>query len=177
MESRRGFTFLQSKKAKPALKFNNTGFTLIELILIMGLFAILAALATVNLLRPQNKASIDTAVTTLVADLKEQQIKAMAGDSEGQGTAFAYGVYFEPQKYTLFRGSSYSGPDPAYFVIDLGGKVTLSSTLPLSQVVFSRRSGGVANFVAGSNTITITQNSSGQQKTITINRFGVINVN
>ena len=149
------------------------GFTLIEVLLVMGLFAILAGLVSMNLLRPQTQASLEGTVQTIIADVKSQQLKAMSGDSEGQAAAQQYGVHFETSSYTLFQSSSYVPGDPANFVVS-ADNLQLTTTFPLAQIVFARRSGEITGFVAGSTGITILNTQSGQQKTITLNRFGVI---
>lgn len=153
----------------------NEGFTLIELLLVMGLMAVLATFATINLIRPQTTASIQSAVDTLASDLRQQQIKSMVGDSSGGSSASTYGIYVGSNSYTVFKGSSYSAGDANNFVFDLGTNTSISTTLPSSQVIFSRISGEVSSFVNGQNTITIS--SGGESKTITINRLGVVSIN
>lgn len=152
------------------------GFTLVEILLVMGLFAILASFITINLIRPQTKTSADSSINTLVADLRETQLKSMIGDSEGQATAQTFGIFFGTNSYTIFRGLTYNSSDTSNFVINLDSPQTLSSTFSGNQVVFSRRSGEVISFVNGSNTITISDNS-GVSKTITINNLGSISIN
>lgn len=153
------------------------GFTLIELALIMGIIAILVSFISVNLLKPQTTASVASTAQILVSDLKEQQIKAMAGDSEGTATAQAHGIYFEPTRYTLFRGTVFPAGDPSNFTINLESGLTLSTSLPQQQIVFTTRSGEVASYTSGSDTITLSHTQSGEQKIITINHYGTITIN
>src|SRR3989337_3900526 len=87
------------------------GFTLIELALIMGIIAILISFMSINLLKPQTTASTSSSVQILGADIKEQQIKAMSGDSDFETTTDSQGIYFESNRYTLFRGPTYA-PGP-----------------------------------------------------------------
>jgi len=151
-----------------------SGFTLVELLIIIGLFTILSSFAVINLIRPQTKANLDATNTVLISDLKEQQLKAMIGDSGGSAPS-AYGVYFETNQYTLFKGNSYSPSDTDNFVVSLQGDASSTTTFASNQVVFNQRSGEVAGFSASNNTITIT--SSGDVKTITINALGTVNSN
>ena len=151
-----------------------SGFTLVELLIIIGLFTILSSFAVINLIRPQTKANLDATVTVLISDIKEQQLKAMIGDAGGD-TPGAYGVYFGTNQYTLFKGSTYSPSDTNNFVVSFQGDATSTTTFASSQVVFSQRSGEVASFSASNNTVTIT--SSGDAKTITINALGTISAN
>lgn len=143
----------------------------------MGIIAILVSFITINLLKPQTTASTSSSAQVLIADLREQQIKAMAGDSEGTGAAQAHGIYIESTRYTLFRGTNYSAGEPSNFTIDLESGLALSTTLPQQQIVFANRSGEVAGYTAGSDTITLSHTQSGEQKVITINRYGAISVN
>ena len=152
------------------------GFTLIELALIMGIIAILISFITINLLKPQTTASTASTVQILGADIKEQQIKAMSGDSDGETTTDSQGIYFESNRYTLFRGPNYTSGSH-YFQVDMDQNLILSNTIPSSQVVFMKRSGEVANYTSGSDTITLSHTQSGEQKVITINRYGSITVN
>ena len=152
------------------------GFTLIELALIMGIIAILVSFITINLLKPQTTASTASAVQILGADIKEQQIKAMSGDSDFETTADSQGIYFESNRYTLFRGPNYASGSH-YFQVDMDQNLILLNTLPSSQVVFGKRSGEVTNYTSGSDTITLSHSQSGEQKVITINRYGAITIN
>src|SRR3989344_6035142 len=126
-----------------------SGFTLVELMVVMGIFALMLGFASINLIRPQTQANLDTTVTTLVSDLKQQQIRAMSGDGPS-----AYGVYLEPNRYTLFTGSSYSAGATDNFSINMDGGVTLS---PTTQIVFAQRSGET-----NTTTITVTNTNSNQ---------------
>jgi len=154
---------------------NEKGVTLTELLITSVLVGLLFGYITINFLRTQQKASSRTSINTVVADIKEQQIKAMVGDTEGRSTIDYYGVYFQPTQYTLFHGASYNAGDSANFVIKLGNTTQFSSiTFPSSSVVFSKGSGEIVGFINGSNTVTLKNLQSNDTKTITINRYGVI---
>jgi len=154
------------------------GFTLIELLVVVGLFAILSSFALINLLKPQTKVSVDSTTTTLISDIKEQQLKAMAGDTDGTSTSLSHGIYFQSNRYTLFRGTSYQPAENSNFTVNLDTNLTFSSiTFPSTQIVFTKRSGDITGFTAGSNSVTIRNVLSGEQKTITINRYGVVTEN
>lgn len=150
------------------------GFTLVELLLIMGIIAVLTSFAVMNLIRPQTKASLDTVVTSLVSDIKSQQLKAMAGDSGSGSTSQPQGLYIQTNQYTLFKGSSYSGADTDNFVVTENSDISLSTTFPSSIVIFSKRSGEVSGFSNGSNTVTVS--SGGESKIITVNRYGAVSI-
>lgn len=143
---------------------------MVEFLLTMGIFGILAGIATINLVNVSQRNSLNTTVDIFVADLKEQQLKAMVGDTEGSGSISNYGIRFSTSQYTMFR-SIYGTSN---FVINLPGVVTVTSTFPNNEIVFLKGSGELSSFTAGSNTITLTDTTSGQQKVLTINRYGVV---
>ncbi len=164
--------------AKPSF-FKSTkrsGFTLIEVILVMGIFAILAGFTTINLLRPQQSADLNSTTTTIIADIKQQQARSILGETGGGPVAVVHGIYFENNKYTLFKGLTYSAADPANFVVDLSTGLALGTTFAGSQVIFNLQSGEISGFAEGANSVTLTS-AGGQSRTLTFNKYGVIDVN
>ena len=142
------------------------GFTIVELLLTMGIFAILTSLATINLVSAQHTASIDTTTTTLVADLKQQQTKAMTGDTEGRSAPSPYGVHFDTTKYVLFHGT-YNAADTSNFTINLEGSLRFTTT---GDILFSQVSGERT----GLNPIVLQDSMTTRHKSITTNTYGVI---
>lgn len=153
------------------IRVQEKGFTLIELAMSMGILLILSTLVTLTLVHTQHTSSLTTTITSLVTDLKQQQIKAMIGDTQGSASSGNYGIYFEQNKYTLFHGSSYSASDSANFSVALTG--TLEFGTSGESLVFSPLSGEVMNYTSPL-TITVLDTSNNEQKTLTINRYGTI---
>ena len=144
-----------------------TGFTFIELIVVLGMLGTLLGIVIINLLSATQKTSLRTTITTLVSDLARQQIRAMAQDTQG--------IYFETEQYTLFRGPSYVAADSTNAVIPLGNGIEIINILfPSSQIVFVKGSGEIAAFSSGNNAITVRNTTNGEEKVITLNRFGVV---
>ena len=82
------------------------GFTLIELVLVMGIFSTLIGITSLSLFNIQHATALSADVNVFIADLKQQQLKAMVGESDGVGgSGYGYGVHFTANNYTLFRGS------------------------------------------------------------------------
>jgi len=153
------------------------GFTIPELLIVIGILAILFGLTTPNLFKFRQRSVLNTTVDTLVSDLKSQQNKAMVGDTEGRATADYYGVRFEASQYILFHGSSYSPLDATNFNIDLDPTLSFSSiTFPSSNAIFATGNGELVGFVSGSDTVTLTDSTNGDQKIIQINIYGAITV-
>lgn len=148
------------------------GYTLPELLITMGIFAILVSLVTINLTYSQQNQTNDTTITTLISDIKEQQLKAMVGDTEGRATPDVYGIYFEANRYTLFHGNTYSASDPTNFVINLNPTLQF---IPINKtLLFLKLSGQVSGYSSGANTITLKNTTTNDQKTIRFNQFGIV---
>lgn len=158
----------------PIMK-NSAGFTFVEIIVVIGILFTLFGIASLSLVSTRSNVSLDTITSTLITDLSGQQIKSMVGDTEGRAANDTYGVYFEQDKYVLFHGLSYSPSDSSNFTIPIKEPVKISSILlPASSIVFSLRSGQVNGFSSLQNSITLQDFVTGEQKTITINRYGVV---
>lgn len=156
------------------MKFQK-GFTFPEIIIVMGIVTILLGFITFNLLRAQSSSSLTAAVDTLVTDTRNQQIKAMTGDSEGRGVADSYGIHFSANQYVLFHGASYNQSDTSNFPVNLDTNLNFSSnTFPNGNIIFLETSGEVSSYSAVANSIILQTTAGNQSKTITINKYGVI---
>jgi prepilin-type N-terminal cleavage/methylation domain-containing protein len=138
------------------------GFTLIELMVVMGLFAILSSFVVVNMLRPQVSTSLQAVRDVLVSDLRSQQIKSI----NGYGNELS-GIRFYSNSYVLFTGEDED------LTINLEDGNSFSNIdLPQSELVFSKN-GAVSNYSETENTVTL-EHSSGNQVVITISKYGVV---
>lgn len=155
---------------------NTRGFTLIELLVVLGIITVLFGLASINLVRPQNRASVQGIADTLVADIKSQQLLSMVGEDGQTASPLAHGIYMTNTQYTLFAGEAYSGSNANNFVVTLDSDVRMTTTFASSQVIFAAGDGAVQSYTAGSNSITLANTSSGDQKMITIGRYGAVSV-
>lgn len=161
----------------PRSQTAKSGFTIIELLVTLSVFATLATFISINLINPQKKSSIDTQVQTVISDIKSQQIKSMLGATNGQPASQKHGVYFTQNNYVLFSGNSYNPLDSSNFEVTLEGDVQISTTLPLSTLLFEKISGEVTSFTNGQNTITFTNPTDNQNKTFSVNYLGSVSVN
>lgn len=125
------------------------GFTIIELVVVLGIFATITAIGYIRSVDIARRAPIAATVDTFIADLRGVQTQAMIGAIQG-----SYGI------------SLPSYPAPA--------NITISTTFPGSVIEFTKGSGDIAGFTAGNNTVTITQTLSGEHKTLTINHYGAV---
>ena len=153
------------------MKNSRNGFTLVELMVVMGISLALFGFVIIGLSSNERIFSVSSTREIVVSDLNTQQAKAMQGID---GTS-AYGIYFEPDKYTLFKGNSYSSSDPDNFEIELDEGIVVSDiSFPASIVVFNARSGEINGFVDGNNTVTIQDTQGISTIILSINRYGVI---
>jgi prepilin-type N-terminal cleavage/methylation domain-containing protein len=146
------------------------GFSLIELMVVTGIFATLIGISTISLVGAQRKSYLNAAVNVFIADLKSQQLRAMVGEEDGSGAAADYGIHFETGSYTQFRGSY----GTTNFVSNLPGNTNVVTAFPSSQIVFEKGSGEISGFINGTNTVTFQDPGSGDQKVVTINKYGVV---
>ncbi|OGF99725.1 hypothetical protein A2Y99_02015 [Candidatus Gottesmanbacteria bacterium RBG_13_37_7] len=152
-----------------------SGLTLVELIITMAVFGILYGVVTVNLMGIKRQASLNSSLTTLISDIKNQQLKAMSADTEGRSTNDSYGLYFASDRYILFHGVTYNPSETSNFSVSLGDGMEFSTiNLPTNSIVFTKGSGEISNFLIGSNTLTLTNTQNNEVKTITINQLGTI---
>ena len=151
------------------------GFTFPELIIVVGILTTLFALSVSSLSSTQQTTYLDTNVSTFISDLKQQQINAMTGNTEGTGIITDHGIYFGTTSYTLFQGSSYSAGSATNYVVDLESNIEFGTiTFPQSQIVFNKGGGEVDGFNPTFNTITLRNSITNEQQTIIINKYGVI---
>jgi len=153
------------------------GFTLLEILISLTIFATLLGFATVSFLKTQQTSSLNSSVEKIISDIKSQQLKAMAGLSGGDQNGSSYGIYFTSTSYTLFKGSVFNPSDSTNLNINLDKNINITNiNLPNNSLVFSQQSGEITNFDNNNNSITLKNISGNEQKTIILNRYGVPSV-
>lgn len=155
---------------------NEKGFTLVEISLVMALIAILAGGVFLKGIGGKKTVSLDTLILPIIADIKSQQTKAIAGEVSSLTKEHEdFGVYFKNSSYTLFSGSSFSPSDPDNFQIELDEAVEITKiNLPNSSLVFEKGSGELADLTYGLNNITFRHRHTGYEKTIIFNKAGAV---
>jgi prepilin-type N-terminal cleavage/methylation domain-containing protein len=151
------------------------GFTLIEVSIVMGIVATLFTLSMISLNTVQQNTYHNTSLDIFLSDIKLQQLKSMSGDTSMTSTFEPHGIYMDSTSYTLFRGASYSAGATGNFTIELNPNLTFSNVeFANRQMVFQKGSGEITGFTNGNDTITITNDVTGKQTVMTLNRYGVI---
>ena len=121
------------------------GFTLVELVVTIGIFAILATLSSVNFFSTYSQSNLGAAEDVLIADIKTAQSNAMAGASE---------VTWDQS------------------ITPLPSEITLTTTFPCSHIIFAPVSGEILGYVSGQDTITLT--SGTDTRTLRLNQYGTL---
>ena len=151
------------------------GLALIELIIVLGIVAILSTFASFNIIRSRNVISLDSTVSSLINDIKSQQLQAMSGFTQAGVQNPYYGIYFEINRYILFHTASFQPGDTVNFTIDLDEDNQFNPiNLSNNQIVFASGSGTIDNFDPVQNHVTLKNTNSNEQKTIYFNKFGVV---
>lgn len=142
------------------------GFTLVELMVSMGILVLLFGLSSVNISQLPSNTVQSTNLDTLMSDIRSQQTLSMSNDS-------AYGVHFESGSYTTFKGDTYTQGLIANNIISLdSGIVFTDITFPNSVVVFSPGSGDIVGYTAGQDDFSIVSNTTGKTTVVKINKYG-----
>lgn len=151
-----------------------TGFTLIELMIVIAIFTTLIGISTISLSNLIPTASFATSSQSLISDIKSQQFNAMTGYTGGSGDGSSYGIYLESNRYTLFTGSAYNPSATSNYIINLPTTNTISNiSFSTNSIVFSQNSGEISGFNPTTASFQL-DSSSGKTVTFTFNKLGVI---
>lgn len=170
-------TKYQIPKKKTVLEIGNSlrGFTIPELLITLTLISALLALATITLTTSSQNASVDSALTTIIADIKNQQLNAMTGFTQSEASASEFGIYFENNQYTLFKGNAYTPGNTTNAVVPIHDSIELSTIdLPAYSIIFGKLSGEITGFDTNANTITFHSIPDNKTVILKINRYGAV---
>lgn len=155
MKNNRGFT-------------SGAGFTLLELLVVLALAGTLLGFIIINLSSSQQNISLTSTSQVLISDLRQNQIKAMVGDTEGRSTSDSYGVHFDSDKYVFFHGTTYSSSDPSNFTVIIPSNMQFES--PGFDIIFSKITGEIASIT----NFQLTDVTTGRGRKIYLNKLGVV---
>lgn len=150
------------------------GVTLVELLVVLGILAIIFSFTMVNIAPLRDRASLNTVTDVLLSDIRQQQLKAMIGDTEGNTARSPYGIYITSDAYTVFPGASYSADNTKNFTIQVDESAALLTTITNNTLLFASGSGEFINYEEDADSITVRIKQTGEQKVIRFNQYGVI---
>lgn len=153
------------------VKFNRkkeSGFTLIELLIVLGIMALMFAISVPVFLNLYQERDLNSQTRDLVANIEEMRDKSMTD-------GYDFGLYFENDSFTTFRGSSYDQSDQVY-------RFEISDNLNFSQInlvdnqfIFQSPTGEVLDYEDDSSSVVIS-NQAGESRELIVNRLGVVDV-
>ncbi len=138
---------------------NKLGFTLLELLLTIGLMGALAGISLPIYRNLMKKNDLDIAATTVALSLRRAQLLSQAVDGDT-----TWGVKIQSGSIVVFKGTTYAARDTAYDEsFDLQSSISPSGT---TEYVFSKFSGNL------SATATATLSSESDSRNITVTTKG-----
>lgn len=147
------------------------GFTLVEIMVVIGIMSLLILVVSVNIRSFQTRAQVTQAAEELASILREAQSRSMAVvNGENHGIHFNEG----DNTYTLFEGTAFSEGAPTNVVYSLDISIELTSVSLAdagNDVVFEKLTGSTAD----SGSVTIASKLDGSvNQTVTITNEGKI---
>lgn len=122
---------------KPIL-LHNKGFTMIEIMIVVGLLMIFGSLALVSFQVSRNTRDLTAATQNVLSVLRLAQARTLSGENDS-----VWGVHLEQNQIVLFRGPTFAGA-PFVEPYDLSSSIELV-TIALngggSDVIFNRITG------------------------------------
>src|SRR3989344_3892309 len=156
---------------------SEAGFTLVEVSLVLAIFTILVSLTTINFIRPNREAIFSKTSDELIATIREAQEKSIAGFSTNNVASENFGIHFENDSFTLFRGTTFIEGEPWNFKTTLPNNLEFSViNLPSPDLVFNRGSGEIINFNPTQRRVTLRDKETGNLRNFIFNFFCVTNV-
>jgi len=149
--------YKQSKK-------NNNGFTLVELLVVIGCISILTAVAVPSYALMQKNIGLSNAAQEVVNTLRVAQNNAISAQD-----GVNWGVHFEQNQYILCKADCSVGNYVTTYTLNNGLQI---ESAPFN-VVFNRLDGTLKDTTVPQ---TITLDSGGKQKTIQVDAVGRISI-
>ena len=151
------------------LKYQNSGLSLIELVVVVAIFGILAA-AIFSLSGFRNTKILETTVDEAASLISEARSKTISSEN-----ALEYGVHFEPSRMVLFSGTVFTEPNVNNKETILSPLVEISS-ISLNggaNLIFQRITGKTGNY--GAVVFRVKSNTS-LTKTISVKSTGLVDI-
>ena len=149
-------------------KLKKNAFTVVELVVVIGIFIIITSFSTISLLNSRQNVDTSSTLDLISSDLKNQQIKSMTSFNNNN-----HGIYFDDNSYTLFNGSLYNSEDENNYTVQLSKSLIIETNLNNSQIIFNKINGEVKDF---NEQINIKVSSNSQENILKINKLGVIQI-
>ncbi|RLC38579.1 hypothetical protein DRH27_01965 [Candidatus Falkowbacteria bacterium] len=151
---------------------NKNGFTLVELLIVMGIFVVIASVSIPLYSNWQPDSQIDTAFAEVIETLRLGRNRSESGLNNA-----SHGVYFlvsesGEDSYVLYQGADYASRDVSLDrEIILNNALSLTTSLDNANINFSKGLGEPS----ATGTVSIINNNTDEIKIISINSLGIVN--
>ncbi|MBI4137612.1 prepilin-type N-terminal cleavage/methylation domain-containing protein [Candidatus Roizmanbacteria bacterium] len=141
-----------------------SGYTLTELLVTLGVLTILLGIGTLSFTTLRFRNELDLVASQVRAELLRAQSEAI--------NTIDSGVYFEPDRFVYFQGTSYTEGAPENEQTDLPSAVSIISiTFTDSTATFDPVTGYLENF---SDPAQVVLSGGGETHTVSVNEWGTI---
>ncbi len=144
-------------------KNNQRGFTLLEVLLSVGIITVLAGISIPVYMSFNNRNDLDLAAQSLADSLRRAETYSRGVSNDSQ-----WGVEIQTGAITLFKGAVFSSRDTSYDEVTiLPGSFAVSG---LNEVVFAKLSAAPS----ATGNISLTSSNLNETRTVTINAKGMV---
>lgn len=154
------------------------GYTPIELLVVIGILMIIFAISLTSLSSMEKEDRLQSWADQVEATLNYAKTQALNGASLSGSDSLAFGVHFSEDDFTLFPGLSYQPTDSRNLLNQLPESLYFATiNLPsANDVIFQKITGEVINFDPLHSQLILRDRSSQRQRTISINKLGVVEI-
>ncbi len=146
------------------------GFTLVEILIVIGVIVILTSIMSVSILNFKNKQALENSTNMIISTLNDARAKTLASVNNNQ-----YGVHIQNDKVVIFTGGTYSSStisNENFFYESPVSMTALSLNGGGSDIKFDRLKGSTSQY--GTITIALPGSTS---RNITVASTGTIQRN
>lgn len=159
--------------------FNKKGFTLVELLVVIGIVAVIFSLSALAVLNIQRSRLLESNSWAIVSLLRQAQNQALNGVSVDGTNQVNFGVHFDAanRQYILFQGDSFNPADHYNLVQEIPAGLEMILDLPAdNNIIFHKITGRVNNYDGAHHQVTLRHPADGRTVTINFNIMGGIDV-
>jgi type II secretory pathway pseudopilin PulG len=157
---------------------NNKGVSIVEILIVISIIIAIGAIVALNLSKFRDEQALKNTTVDIVTLLNKARQNTLSSLNSNN-----YSVHFESDKAVLFSGTTYSSSSSDNDPIIFSSAVTIPATGGInisgggSDINFKRLTGDVINGTISSTIIIELVSNPSRQKTITINKTGIISSN